>query len=88
LLTEAVIKDHGIFDQQEGFMKHLELNVPVGNLKTSKIGKIASAGFKANSGDFNGFVVLTDSYGYEVWDESSIVVLPSDFAKTPATLPL
>ncbi|HEY5038990.1 MAG TPA: hypothetical protein VIJ93_07975 [bacterium] len=69
-------------------MKHFELNVSVGNLKTNKIGKIASAAFKANSGDFNGFVVLTDSYGYEVWDESSIVLLPTDFVKSPSTLPL
>jgi hypothetical protein len=67
-------------------MKNIELNQPVGNSKTNKVGKIVSAVFKANSGDFNGFVVLTDGYGYEVWDGSSIVILPPDFvASVPKT---
>jgi hypothetical protein len=60
-------------------MRSLELNQRVGNLKTDKVGKIASTGFRVNSGDFNGFVILTDRYGYEVWDSAVIVILPSDF---------
>jgi len=47
------------------------------------VGVIASSGFKVNSGDFNGYVVLTDRYGYEVWDDNAIVILPTDFLGTP-----
>ena len=60
-------------------MKNFELNQRVGNLKTDKVGKIASVFFKAHSGDFNGFVILTDHYGYEVWDAAVTILLPSDF---------
>jgi hypothetical protein len=73
-------------DQNENFMKHYELNQPVGNLKTNKLGKIASAYFKANSGDFNGYVVLTEGYGYEIWDDSTVIALPPDFTHS-APLP-
>jgi hypothetical protein len=66
-------------------MKNFELNQPVGNLKTDKVGKIASAFFKAHSGDFNGFVVLTDRYGYEVWDAAFTIQLPPDFPPRSAT---
>lgn len=67
-------------------MRNLELNHRVGNLKTNKVGKIASAMFKANSGDFNGFLVLTDNYGYEVWDDSATISIPSDAVPAaPAT---
>jgi hypothetical protein len=57
-------------------MRHFELKSRVGNLKTNKVGAIASEMFKANSGDFNGYLILTDSYGYEVWDDSSTIPLP------------
>lgn len=63
-------------------MRNLEMNLRVGNLKTDKVGIIASTGFKVNSGDFNGYVVLTDRYGYEVWDDNAIVLLPHDFLGT------
>lgn len=56
------------------------LNQRVGNSKTGKVGKIASSPFKGAHGDFNGFVILTDRYGYEVWEEMSIVALPPDTA--------
>ncbi len=55
------------------------LNQMVGNCKTGKVGKIASAPFKGAHGDFNGYVILTDRYGYEVWEELSIVAFPPDF---------
>ena len=57
-------------------MRNLEMNHRVGNLKTNKVGKIASALFKANSGDFTGFLVLTDCYGVEVWDDSVTIPIP------------
>jgi hypothetical protein len=67
-------------------MKNFELNQRVGNLKTDKVGKIASGFFKAHSGDFNGFVVQTDHYGYEVWDAAVTILLPLDFETvTPET---
>ncbi len=66
-------------------MRNLELNHRVGNLKTNKVGLIASTMFKANSGDFTGFLVLTDSYGYEVWDDSVTIPIPAD--AVPAAVP-
>lgn len=76
------------YDQNENLMKHHELNQPVGNLKTNKLGKIASAYFKANSGDFNGYVVLTEGYGYEIWDDSTVIALPPDFSPSPSLSPV
>jgi hypothetical protein len=64
-------------------MRNLDMRLRVGNLKSEKVGVIASSGFKVNSGDFNGYVVLTDRYGYEVWDDNAIVILPADFLGTP-----
>jgi hypothetical protein len=66
-------------------MRNLEMYQRVGNLKTDKIGKIASGGFRVNSGDFNGYVILTDRYGYEIWDDTVIVLLPPDFVATDPT---
>jgi hypothetical protein len=60
-------------------MRDIKMDQKVGNIKTDKVGKIASGGFRVNSGDFNGFVVLTDRYGYEIWDTQVIAVLPDDF---------
>ncbi len=68
-------------------MRNLELNHRVGNFKTNKVGKIASAMFKANSGDFNGFLVLTDNYGYEVWDDSATISIPTDPEKVAPSNP-
>ena len=61
-----------------------ELNQRVGNWKTGKVGKIASAVFKGAHGDFNGFVILTDLYGYEVWEELVVVAFPADFVAPAA----
>ncbi len=58
-------------------MRQFALDFRVGNLKTAKVGKIASELFKANSGDFTGYVVLTDVYGYEVWQDSDTIPLPA-----------
>ena len=58
-----------------------EMNQQVGNYKTHRVGKIASASFKGAHGEFEGFVILTDHFGYEVWEEAAIVVLPPDFAR-------
>jgi hypothetical protein len=56
----------------------------VGNCKTGKVGKIASGVFKGAHGDFNGYVILTDLYGYEVWEELAVVAFPPDFAPPEA----
>jgi hypothetical protein len=64
---------------KENEMRNLAMRLRVGNLKSEKVGVIASSGFKVNSGDFNGYVILTDRYGYEVWDDNAIVILPDDF---------
>jgi hypothetical protein len=58
-------------------MRLFNLDLRVGNLKTAKVGKVASELFKANSGDFSGYLVLTDSYGYEVWQDSETIALPA-----------
>ena len=65
---------------------HFELNQQVGNYKTGRVGKIASPLFKGAHGEFEGFVVLTDYYGYEVWMESSVVLFPPEFVR-PETQP-
>ena len=66
-------------------MRDIKMDQRVGNIKTDKVGKIASSGFRVNSGDFNGFVVLTDRYGYEIWDTAVVAVLPDDFLDKGAT---
>lgn len=58
-------------------MPAFELNQKVGNFKTNKVGVISSASFKGASGEFRGFVVLTDRDGYEIWEEVAIVHLPA-----------
>jgi hypothetical protein len=64
-------------------MEKLGLNQRVGNLKTDKVGKIASAFFQANRGDFSGFVVRTDLYGLELWDAAFTVQLPKVAGRRP-----
>jgi hypothetical protein len=51
----------------------------VGNFKTNKIGTIVSEMFRGAGGDFRGYVISTDRDGFEVWEESSLVVLPLGF---------
>jgi hypothetical protein len=60
-------------------MNHFEINQPVGNYKTNKVGTIASASLKGAQGEFKGFLILLKDNSYEVWDESSLVVLPMDY---------
>jgi hypothetical protein len=63
-------------------MDNFEMNQRVGNLKSSKVGKIFSPYIKANAGDFKGFVILTDSYGYEIWQKEDCIILPLETAAT------
>ncbi len=63
-----------------------QTNQMVGNFKTNKVGKIAHGPFQGAHGDFNGFIILTDHYGYEVWEESVLVAFPPDFVKPAAAV--
>ncbi len=65
-------------------MKSLEINQRVGNLKTDKVGRIASSLFRSGS-DFNGYVILTDHYGYEVWTYDVLVTFPPDFLESASS---
>ncbi len=67
-------------------MKALEINQRVGNLKTDKVGRAASGLFRIASGDFNGYIILTDHYGYEVWSNEVIVPFPPDFVERSAAV--
>lgn len=58
-------------------MPAFELNAKVGNFKTNKTGTVTSASFKGASGEFRGFVILTDRDGYEIWEEVTMVHLPA-----------
>jgi len=58
-------------------MAGFALNQKVGNFKTHKVGTIISEPFRGASGEFRGFLIQTDLYGQEIWEESSIVLLPS-----------
>ncbi len=62
-------------------MSLFTLNQKVGNYKTNKVGTIASESFRGASGEFRGFLVLTEREGHEIWDESSLVVLPPESTK-------
>lgn len=61
-----------------------ELSQRVGNYKTGKVGRVASAPLKGAHGEFDGFVILTDHYGYEVWEEATLVALPPDLLQPGA----
>jgi hypothetical protein len=63
-------------------MSTFALNQRVGNFKTQKVGAILSESFRGASGEFRGFLILTDLYGQEIWEESDIVPLPAIYAKT------
>jgi len=68
-------------------MKSLEMNQRVGNLKTDKVGRIASGLFRSGS-DFNGYIVLTNHYGYEVWNSEVVVLFPPDFVESSSPAPV
>jgi hypothetical protein len=57
----------------------ITVNQRVGNFKTNKVGTVLSPKFSGASGEFHGYVVATDLYGYEVWDDSNVVPLPAGF---------
>jgi hypothetical protein len=63
-------------------MPHYELSQRVGNFKTNKVGIIASGAFKGASGEFKGFLVRLENNSYEIWDESSLVLIPQEAEKS------
>jgi hypothetical protein len=69
--------------QNKILMKRYDLSQLAGNLKINGLGKIAPAFLNANRGDFNGCVAPAKNEGHEVWDDSSIIALPPDFAAPP-----
>ncbi len=69
-------------------MPHFELSQWVGNFKTNKVGTIASGSFKGASGEFKGFLVRLEEDHYEIWDESSLVLIPQDSGTTAPAAPV
>ena len=51
----------------------------VGNMKTFKVGTIASDQFKGAGGEFKGHMIKLENNVMEIWDLGSIVVLPPGF---------
>ncbi len=51
----------------------------VGNIRTGKIGAIASEQFKGAGGEFKGHVVTLENNLVEIWDLSVITLLPPGF---------
>jgi|HubBroStandDraft_2_1064218.scaffolds.fasta_scaffold553331_2 hypothetical protein len=62
-------------------MSEYKMKQNVGNWKTNKVGTIASKVLKGASGDFSGFLVRLKNRNYEIWDESTLVLLPTRFGK-------
>ncbi|HTC21861.1 MAG TPA: hypothetical protein VK859_13480 [bacterium] len=62
-------------------MSEFKLKQKVGNCKTNKVGSIASTSLKGAGGDFSGFLVRLQNKSYEIWDESTLVLLPNHFGK-------
>ncbi len=60
-------------------MNQFKMKQNVGNCKTNKVGTIASASLKGAGGDFTGFLVRLKNKSYEIWDESTLVLLPDHF---------
>jgi len=63
-------------------MNEFKMKQKVGNFKTNKVGTIASVVLKGAGGEFNGFLVRLKNKSYEIWDESTLVLLPNRFGKT------
>lgn len=57
-------------------MNEFKLRQRVGNFRNNKVGTIASGSLKGANGEFNGFLVLLQNKSYEIWDESTLVLLP------------
>lgn len=51
----------------------------VGNIKTQKVGTIASEQFKGASGEFKGHVIKLENNLLEIWETSVIALLPPGF---------
>ncbi len=62
-------------------MEQFKIRQNVGNFKTNKVGTIASESLKGACGDFTGFLIRLKNKSYEIWDESTLVLLPSRFGK-------
>jgi hypothetical protein len=58
-------------------MVQFKMRQNVGNCKTNKVGTIASPSLKGASGDFTGFLIRLKNKSYEIWDESTLVLLPN-----------
>jgi hypothetical protein len=70
--------------KKEILVVQFKMNQNVGNFKTNKVGTIASTSLKGACGEFNGFLVRLKNKSYEIWDESTLVLLPHRFGKTRA----
>ena len=68
-------------------MPHWEMDQWVGNCKTNQVGTIASNIFKGGGGDFKGYLIVVEEKRYEIWDESTLVLIPRESVK-PAPLAL
>ncbi len=62
-------------------MSEFKMRQNVGNFRTNKVGTIASESLKGACGDFTGFLVRLKNRTYEIWDESTLVLLPGRFGK-------
>ncbi len=58
-------------------MDQFKMRQNVGNCKTNKVGTIASESLKGAGGDFTGFLVRLKNKSFEIWDESTLVLLPN-----------
>ncbi len=69
-------------------MPHWEMNQWVGNCKTNQTGTIASGIFKGGGGDFKGYLVVVEDNRYEIWDESTLVLIPRESEIISAVIPV
>jgi hypothetical protein len=63
-------------------MSEFKMKQKVGNFRTNKVGIIASTALKGASGEFDGFLVRLKNKSYEIWDVSTLVLLPDRFGRT------
>jgi hypothetical protein len=63
-------------------MVQFKMKQNVGNFRTNKVGIIASGSLKGAGGEFNGFLVRLKNKSYEIWDESTLVLLPNRLGKS------
>lgn len=66
-------------------MNDFKMKQNVGNYKTNKVGTIASSSLKGADGSFTGFLVRLKNKTYEIWDESTLVIIPRRFGRSSRT---